>query len=163
MMSVSVVTPKKITARLVYASLAPDVSFDDDGIELAPLWSKPIRIGWNEIEFVCVVPEMTHGPHGWQVAPNPYRSGPSMFETSGQFDLEIVVRDRRPILARTEGRLTRLWLATRLRPMLDEHDRRQPDESLLDLTLRRDRLQGTVDELLDFVAARSRVDLVAFG
>jgi len=86
-----------------------------------------------------------------------------MFETSGQFDLEIVVRDRRPILARTEGRLTRLWLATRLRPMLDEHDRRQPDESLLDLTLRRDRLQGTVDELLDFVAARSRVDLVAFG
>src|SRR5512133_794917 len=153
-------TRPKLTAHLLYSSLAPEASFDDDGIALATLWSSPIRIGWNEIAFVCVTPAMRRGPDGWEEQPIPLPHGPSMLETSGIFELAIVVRDRRPILARVEGRLTRLWLAARLVRMFDARDRPKPDQSLLRLTLRRDRLRGTLDELLDLVAARPRFDLV---
>ncbi len=151
----------RITARQVYASLAPDVTFDDDGVAFAPLWARPIRIPWGEIASVSVTPWMERGPDGWREAPNPFRHEPSLFETRGMFDLEFVVRDRRPILARTESWLKRAWLVGRLRPMMGADDRPKPATSLLSFTLRRDRLEeGTFDELLDLVAARSRFELV---
>jgi hypothetical protein len=150
----------KIVARQVYASLAPTVTFDDEGIALAPLWAKPVCIGWSEVKCVSVTPWMERGPEGWREAPSPFRHGPSIFETKRLFALDVVVRDRRPIRARTGSWLKRLWLDTWLQAMYGLDDRPEPDRSVFELTLRRDLIEGTVDELLDLVQARSRFELV---
>lgn len=155
-------TSPEVPPRVVHASPALRVTFDGDGVALAAPWSRPVRVGWAEIGSVCVTPEMVRGPEGWREAPNALRRGPSVLERSGARALElgVVVCDRRPILARTRG-AGRVWLNVKLRGMLDAGDRPKDDAALLRLRLRRDRLQGSLDELLDLVSARSRFELVA--
>ncbi len=138
--------------------------FDDEGLVVRPWLFSPLEIGWREVEFVCPVPTLQRGPDGWQQKPLRYLSKGfrSTLESSGRLVLYVVVRDRRPILARTAGPASRAWATHRLRPMLDASDQRKKDQSLLRLDLFVQQLGGSLNPLFDLLAAHCRFDLVAF-
>ncbi|RKG91307.1 hypothetical protein [Corallococcus terminator] len=149
---------------LTHRSLPLDVDFDEEGVVLRPWFLQPIPIAWKELEFICLTPTMERYPDGWRektyavsYLPKGFRS---TFATAGHLWVELVVRDRRPLLARTEGRWTRAWLTTRLHPMLDASDQRKPDQSLLGLDFYKHRLNAPLDDLLDLMARHCRFDLV---
>ncbi|WP_375760807.1 hypothetical protein [Corallococcus exercitus] len=147
---------------LTHWSLPLRVSFDEQGVTLRPLLAKPVFIAWPEVEFVCLTPTMERLPEGWRektytFLPKGFRS---TLQTSGHLSVELVVKDRRPLLARTRGAWTRLWLTGRLRPMLDAMDAWKVDQSLVSLDVYRHRLNAPLDELLDLLARHCRFDLV---
>ncbi len=136
--------------------------FDEAGLVVRPWPARPLRIGWDEIAFVCPVPWLEQTASGWQekrfsFAPPSFRS---TLERSGRFVLYFVVRDRRPIVSRAEGWWTRFWAISLLNPMVDAADREQADQSLLGFELDVRRLGGSLDPLLDLLHRHSRFDVV---
>ncbi|NPC73749.1 hypothetical protein HPP05_28735 [Corallococcus exiguus] len=147
---------------IVHRGLPLRVDFDARGVTFWPLLAKPVFIAWPEMDFVCLTPAMERQPEGWRektytFLPKGFRS---TLETSGHLYVELVVKDRRPLLARTEGAWTRRWLASRLRPMGDAMDALKVDQSLVGLDVYRHRLNAPLDELLDLLARQCRFDLV---
>ncbi len=147
---------------IVHHGLPLRADFDVRGVTLRPLLAKAVFIAWPEVEFVCLTPAMERQPEGWRektytFLPMGFRS---TLETSGHLYVELVVKDRRPLLARTEGAWTRWWLAGHLRPMADATDAPKEDQSLVGLDVYRHRLDAPLDELLDLLARHCRFDLV---
>jgi hypothetical protein len=137
--------------------------FDEAGLVVRPWPARPLRIGWDEIDFVCPVPWIERTASGWQEKRYPFAPKfRSTLQRSGRFVLYFVVRDRRPILKRAEGWWTRQWATLLLAPMVDASERRQEDRSLLALELDVRRLGGSLDPLLDLLNRHSRFDLVVF-
>lgn len=139
--------------------------FDERGLAVVPLLSAGVRLDWEEIDFVCVTPAMERDETGrWRE--KRYEFLERRFETTfaryGQLELAFVVKDRRPVLARTSGWWNRSWVGTSLRPMRDARDQLRLDQSLLSVTVKARRLDDTVDALLDLLAKKCRFDLVVF-
>ncbi|MCY1033050.1 hypothetical protein OV207_16380 [Corallococcus sp. BB11-1] len=149
---------------LTHRGLPLRVDFDEAGVVLRPLFLQPIPIAWEELEFIGLTPAMERHPDGWRektyAVSHLMKDFRSTLATAGHLWVELVVRDRRPLVQRIEGRWTRAWLTTRLHPMLDASDQRKPDQSLLGLDLYRHRLNAPLDDLLDLMARRCRFDLV---
>jgi hypothetical protein len=138
-----------------------DLSFDDDGIGVRPWLAEPVSIAWHEVEFVCPVPTLERRPEGWRERRSAGFEFRSTLASSGMLALYVVVRDRRPVIARATGR-TRRWARVWLRPMSDARDAPRPDQSLLRLELFVKKLGGSLDSLFDLLAAKARFDLVCF-
>jgi len=138
------------------------VSFDSDQLSIR-LWpGGAISIPWSEVEFVCPTPTLVRSKDGWTRESHGLAiesTFKSTLETHGLLVLEVVLRDRRPVLARTTGRAG-FWVRQHIRPLLDASDRPQPDQSLISFGLYRRSLSGSLDELLDLLLATSRFDLV---
>ena len=151
-----------MSGGIVHRGLPLSVGFDEQGVTLRPLLAKPVFIAWPEMDFVCLTPTMERHPEGWRektysFLPKGFRS---TLQTSGHLYVDLVVKDRRPLLARTEGAWTRWWLASRLRPMADAMDSLKVDQSLVGLDVYKHRLNAPLDELLDLLARHCRFDLV---
>jgi hypothetical protein len=138
------------------------VCFDHTGVAMRVWLGGLTRIDWGEVEFISTTPQMTRGPEHWRQKENPLARPPlnAFLENMGFMELDIVIRDRRPIVTRTQGWWTRSVIAGRLRPMLDASDRRRPDQSLLRLRAGISALGGTPTPLLDLLAKHCRFDLV---
>lgn len=149
-------------SAIVHRGVPLRIAFDARGVTLRPLLAQAVFITWPEVEFVCLTPAMERQPEGWRektysVRPKGLRS---TLETSGHLRVELVVKDRRPLVARTEGTWTRRWLSSHLRPMTDARDSPKVDQSLMGLDVYRHRLDAPLDELLDLLARHCRFDLV---
>lgn len=138
------------------------VSFDSEKLSIRPWPGDAISIPWSEVEFVCPTPTMVRTEDGWQqrtyglAIESTFKT---TLETHGHLWLEIVLRDRRPLLARTTG-WAGFWLRRHVSPLLDASERPQPDQSVISLDLYRRSLRGSLDELMDLLSASSRFDLV---
>jgi hypothetical protein len=138
------------------------VSFDSDELAIRRWPGDPVSISWSEVEFVCPTPTMVRTKDGWTqrtyglAIESTFKT---TLETHGHLWLEVVLRDRRPLLARATG-WTGFWLRRHVSPLLGASDRPRPDQSVISLDLYRRRLSGSLDELLHLLSAVSRFDLV---
>jgi hypothetical protein len=148
--------------EIVQRSLWERIAFDDAGLAVVPLVSKGLRLQWPAIDFVCVTPAMIRDAQGWHEKSNSLLSPTfkSTLASSGLLQLSFVIRDRRPILARTSGFWNRSWTAAAQRPMLDAENRFDAAQSLLRLEVREERLDHPIGDLLDLLAKHCRFDLV---
>lgn len=151
-----------ILAPITHRTFSLRILFGAAGLTLEPLLARGIHLEWSEIAFVCETPSMTREAAGWREKPNEFRlpGERSPLANHGMLELGVVVRDRRPVIARVVSGWNRLWVASMLKPMLDASDRQCPDQSLLRLEIYRTRLDAPLDDLLDLLAAHCRFDLV---
>jgi hypothetical protein len=151
--------------EILHRTLFSRTSFGDEGVAVVPGLEEGLRLGWGEIEFVCITPTMERGEQGWQEKYNSLLPAgfASTFATRGELELCFVVRDRRPVVARAKGFWNRTRVRGALKPMVDAHDRRKPDQSLLLMRIRKSHLNHSVDDLLDLLSRHCRFDLVVFG
>lgn len=148
--------------RITYRRGGEGVVFDDAGLEVSQWLAGSLRFAWSDFEFVSLTPALERTDAGWAPKSKRFDVGgaAASLERDGLLVMEFVVKDRRPFLAEL-GWWRRINLGARLRPMLDANDKPQVDQSLLSLDLRwSSGLDVSRDVLLDFLAARCRLDLV---
>lgn len=153
--------PSRTSLEIVDRRLTARIAFGDAGVTITNPFVGRLHLSWPELEYVCVTPTMERGPDGWRER----RFGGSArlrstFATSGTLHLWFVVRDRRPVIARSEGAWRRTWVRGLLVRMCGADERVNGDQALLKIEVRASRLDHPVDDLLDLLAERCRFDLV---
>lgn len=151
--------------RISYCEAFADWTFSDTGIYIKPLLRKSISIEWCDIEFISTTPALEKIGNVW--AEEKYLTlGESRWPPGnyikhfGFLELKIVIKDRRHVFAKNPGWARRLWMNARFRPMLDARDAYLPDQSCLKVTVKTERLEGSWQNLIEFISGHCRFDLV---
>ncbi len=142
---------------ITHRSFGLKTRFDARGITVTPLLSSGVSLRWSEIERINVTPAMHKDERGWRVDAALVRHFPALEKGAARVTLDLVIRDRDAVVARSGGAWNRAWARSNIRAMTHLEGC-----GLLSLYLRLRRLDHPLDALMDLIASSARLELLVF-
>jgi hypothetical protein len=149
-------TPIHHRARGIPESLC----FTGEGVRYEHPFVGALELGWSNITSVSLVPALERTDAGWSTKFAPSLEVVTRWERERCVEVSLVLKDRRPVIARAGGWWRRLCARSVLRPLHDADWNPLPDEGFLRFDIWERHLDVPLDVFLDVLASKAKLGML---
>jgi hypothetical protein len=134
--------------------------FTDEGVRYEHPFVGALELGWSDITSVSLVPALKRTRAGWSTALAPSAGIMTRWDRQRCVEVSLVLKDRRPFIARAGSWWRRLGARSVLRPLHDEDWNPLPDEGFIRFDVWERHLDVPLDVFLDVLASKAKLGML---